>query len=238
MIGLGTIVNAVGVVLGGFVGLLFRKGLKERFQETIMQSIGLAVIFIGAAGAMQGLLVITESGLTTAKGMLTVFAMVLGGITGELLNIEGGLEKFGSFLRKKFSKGEDTGFLDGFINASLTICIGAMAIVGSLEDGMTGDATMLFTKTILDTVILVVFASTYGIGALFSVIPLVLLQGGVTVLARFIAPLMTDAVIANLSFLGSMLIFCVGSNLMFKTKIKVCNLLPSLIYVAVLGLFI
>lgn len=237
MIGLGTIANAAGVIVGGLVGLLFKKGLKQRFQDMIMKSTGLAVLFIGISGALQGMLVITDGGLVTKNGMLTVFALVLGGLTGELMNIDGGLEKFGIWLRKKFKCEGDAGFLEGFINTSLTICIGAMAVVGSLEDGMTGDATTLYTKAILDAVIVVVFAATYGVGSICSVFPLILLQGGITILAKVIAPYMTDAVIMNLSFLGSMLIFCVGLNLMFNTKIKVCNLLPALIFVAILGNF-
>ena len=238
MIGLGTIINAATVIAGGMVGLMLKKGLKQRFQDIITQALGLSVIFIGISGALKEIFVIQSSGLETQGVMMMVICIAVGAIVGEWINIERYTEQFGEFLKRKAKSEGDTRFVDGFVNASLTICIGAMAIVGSLQDGLMGDYSMLATKAILDGVILIVFAANYGIGPIFSVIPLVILQGGVTLLARVIEPFMTQRAISDMSLVGSMLIFCIGVNLMFKTKIKVANMLPVLIFVLIWGVFI
>ena len=238
MIGLGTIINAATVIAGGAVGLMLKKGLKQRFQDIITQALGLSVIFIGISGALKEIFVIQSSAIATQGVMMMVICIALGAIVGEWINIEKYTEAFGEFLKRKAKSEGDTRFVDGFVNASLTICIGAMAIVGSLQDGLTGDYSMLATKAILDGVILIVFAANYGIGPIFSVIPLVILQGGVTLLARVIEPFMTQQAISDMSLVGSMLIFCIGVNLMFKTKIKVANMLPVLIFVLIWGVFI
>ena len=238
MIGLGTIINAATVIAGGLVGLMLKKGLKQRFQDIITQALGLSVIFIGISGALKEIFVIQADGIATQGVMMMVICIAIGAIVGEWINIEKYTEQFGEFLKRKAKSEGDTRFVDGFVNASLTICIGAMAIVGSLQDGLTGDYSMLATKAILDGVILVVFAANYGIGPIFSVIPLVILQGGVTLLARVIEPFMTQQAISDMSLVGSMLIFCIGVNLMFKTKIKVANMLPVLIFVLIWGVFI
>ena len=238
MIGLGTIINAATVIAGGLVGLMLKKGLKQRFQDIITQALGLSVIFIGISGALKEIFEVQQGGLATQGIMMMVICIALGAIVGEWINIEKYTEQFGEFLKRKAKSEGDTRFVDGFVNASLTICIGAMAIVGSLQDGLMGDYSMLATKAILDGVILIVFAANYGIGPIFSVIPLVILQGGVTLLARVIEPFMTQRAISDMSLVGSMLIFCIGVNLMFKTKIKVANMLPVLIFVLVWGAFI
>ena len=239
MIGLGTIINAATVIAGGIVGLMLKKGLKQRFQDIITQALGLSVIFIGISGALKEIFTIQQGGGLATQGiMMMVICIALGAIVGEWIGIEKYTERFGEFLKRKAKSEGDTRFVDGFVNASLTICIGAMAIVGSLQDGLTGDYSMLATKAILDGVILIVFAANYGIGPIFSVIPLVVLQGGVTLLARVIEPFMTQKAISDMSLVGSMLIFCIGVNLMFKTKIKVANMLPVLIFVLIWGTFI
>lgn len=237
MIGMGTIVNTAGIIVGGIIGLFFKKGLKPRFQSIITDSIGLSVIFMGVAGALSKMMTITEKGLETTGTMMIISSLVLGAVVGEAINLDARLEQFGEWLKQKFSSKSDPQFVEGFVTASCTVCIGAMAIVGSLEDGLTGDATMLFAKSVLDAVIIMVFASSFGKGAIFSAIPVFLLQGSVTVLATLIAPLMTETAIANLSMVGSMLIFCIGINLLFHTKIKVANMLPALIFVVLYGIF-
>lgn len=230
MIGLGTIVNSIAVIAGGFIGLLLKGGLKQRYQDILMQALGLSVIFIGIAGVLQEMFLITASGLETIGTMKLVLSLVFGAVTGEFININKHTESFGEWLKKKYSTPEDHGFVDGFVSTSLTICIGAMAIVGSLQDGLTGDASMLYIKAVLDGVIVIVFASVFGKGAVFSAIPLFLFQGSITLSAVLIKPFITESAISYLSFIGSALIFCVGTNLMFHTKIKVANLLPSLIF--------
>jgi len=238
MRGLGTIVNVAAVLAGGLAGLLLKNGLKQRFQDILMKALGLSTMFLGIAGAMTGLLKISDGKLATA-GTATLIASVVGGaLIGEWINIARKLERFGVWLRRKAKSENDTGFLEGFVNASLVICVGAMAIVGPIQDGLTGDASMLYAKSILDAVIVMIFASTCGKGALFSAIPLGILQGGVTLLAGFVAPFLGEAVIAGISFVGSALIFCVGVNLSFGNRFKVANMLPALVIAGVIAGFV
>lgn len=234
MIGLGTIVNSAAVIAGGLLGLILKNGLKQRFQDTLMQALGLCVIFIGIAGVLQEMFVISGSELETRGTMKMVISLVLGALLGEAVNINKHTETFGEWLKKKFGNPNDSSFVDGFVSTSLTICIGAMAIVGALQDGLTGDASMLYIKAVLDGVIVIVFASVFGKGVIFSAIPLLFFQGFITLSASLVQPFMTDEVIRYISFIGSALIFCVGTNLMFKTNIKVANLLPSLIFIVII----
>ena len=238
MIGLGTLINAGAVISGGLLGLLLNKGLPERFQKIIMQAQGLAVIFIGVSGALKEMFKVQHYQLETIGIMMMVVSLTLGAVFGELLNIEDRTEQFGAWLKHKVHNDKDNQFVDGFVISSLTICIGAMAVVGPLQDGISGDFSMLATKAVIDGVILIIFAASYGIGALFSVIPLVLFQGSITLLSRLIEPVLTPAAVSNLSLVGSTLILCVGLNIMFHTKIRVANLLPALFFAALAGIFL
>lgn len=240
MIGLGTIVNAAAVVAGGLLGILFKGGLKQRFQDILMQALGLSVIFIGIAGALKGIFVVNGTALDTKGTLIMVAALVLGALLGELINIEKHLDRFGEFLKRKFTKDKDndTNFIDAFVTTSLVVCVGAMGVVGSLQDGLTGDATTLYTKSLLDLIIVMVFASAMGKGTVFAAIPLLVYQGVITAFARVIQPLLTDHVVADISFIGAILIFSVGVNLMFKTKIKVGNMIPALVIVVVYDLIV
>ena len=230
MPGLGTVINCALIVIGGLAGVLIGKALKERVQNILMFAMGLSVIFIGAAGALSEILVVGEHSLGTQGTMMMIFSLALGGLTGELIDIEGALERFGRWLREKSNSSGDKSFLNGFMNASLTVCIGAMAVIGSISDGLYADYEILLTKGILDLVIVMVMASSMGKGCIFSAIPVAVFQGSVTALSRLIEPIMTEAALANLSLVGSILIFCVGLNLCFDKKIKVANLLPSIVF--------
>ena len=236
MIGLGTIINCGSVLAGASAGMLLKNGLSKRFEDTIMQGIGLCTMFIGIGGAMSQMLKITDGALITSGSMMLIICFVLGGLVGELLNIEGAFERFGAWLRKKTHNESDTGFLSAFIHASLTVCIGAMAIVGSIQDGLLGDSSLLCAKAALDAVIILVMTASMGKGCIFSAIPVALLQGGVTLLSRVLAPVFTEAAIANLSYTGSVMIFCVGLNLVWGKKIKVANLLPTLVFAVLYAL--
>jgi uncharacterized membrane protein YqgA involved in biofilm formation len=208
MIGLGTIVNAAAVVAGGVLGLLFKGGLKQRFQDILMQALGLSVIFIGIAGALKGIFVVNGTALDTKGTLLMVAALVLGALLGELINIEKHLDRFGEFLKRKFTKDRnDSNFVDAFVTTSLVVCVGAMGVVGSLEDGLSGDAMTLYTKALLDLIIVMVYASAKGKGTIFAAIPLLLYQGAITAFARVIHPLFTDQIISDISFVGAILIF-------------------------------
>lgn len=231
MKGLGTIINVAAVIVGGGIGLFIKSGLKKRFQEIFMQSCGLATIFIGLGGALSGILHIdsTTGTISTQNTLLIVISLVLGGLIGELINIEQLLDRFGEKLKSLVKAKNDHSFVDGFVTASLVICVGAMAIVGSIQDGLTGDYSMLAAKALLDFIIVMVFASSLGIGVLFSALPLGIYQGAITLCAALIAPFFSDALISNMSCVGSILIFCVGYNIAFGKKIRVGNLLPAIL---------
>ena len=228
MIGLGTIVNAVAIVTGGVSGSLLRSGLPERFRETVMQALGLSIVMIGLSGALQGIYKVnTGSKLDREYIMLMIFSLVAGAIIGELMNIEDKLEKFGAWIQNRYLKNSGN-FAEGFVTASLVFCVGAMAIVGSLEDGLTGNTGTLFAKSVLDGVISIIFAATLGIGVAFSAIPVFIYQGTITLLAGFIKPWLTEIVISQTSLVGSILIIAIGLNTLEMKRIKVGNLLPAI----------
>ncbi|MCI9049524.1 MAG: DUF554 domain-containing protein [Coprobacillus sp.] len=229
MIGLGTIANTLAVIIGSGIGLMIKSGLKPRYQETIMQALGLSTLFIGVSGAMSGMLKIIDNGIETQGSMLLIGSLVFGALLGEFLNIELRLEQAGEWLKKKVHIKNDNTFVEGFVTATLVICVGAMAVVGALQDGLQGDVSTLFAKSVLDFVIVMVFASTLGVGVTFSALPLLIYQGSITLFASFLKSFLSPIVIANLSFIGSVLIFAVGINLCFNKKIKIANLLPAMI---------
>lgn len=229
MIGLGTIVNVLAIIVGGLLGLLFKGGLKERFREIMTQACGLAVVFIGAAGAFEMMFSVDGGGLKSGYTMLIVLSLVLGGLAGELVNIEKRLDSIGEKLKRTVRAGDDNRFVDGFVTASLVFCVGAMAICGPIDEALTGDSSTLYIKAILDGVIVMVLASVYGVGALFSAVAVGVYQGLFTIFGTVISKFMTDHLIATLSGVGSILIFAVGINLLWPKKIRVGNLLPALL---------
>lgn len=230
MVGLGTIINSAAIIVGGVFGHLFGKILNERIQDSLQKASGICVLFIGIAGAMEGMLKLSGLSLSAGRSMLIVASLALGALAGEILNIEHGFERFGEWLKVKTGNAKDKSFVEGFVTASLTVCIGAMAVVGSIKDGISGDYSILVTKAILDLIIITVMTCSLGKGCAFSAIPVAVFQGLITALARLIKPLMTDGALANLSLIGSILIFCVGVNLVWDKRIKVANLLPSLVF--------
>jgi len=174
-----------------------------------------------------------EGGRIVSGGSLLIIGcLALGTLAGELLKIEDPFERFGLWLREKTGNSSDARFVNAFVTASLTVCIGAMAIVGSIEDGITGDYSILATKAVLDLIIITVMTGSMGRGCAFSAIPVAILQGSITALAGLLAPVMTDAALANISLIGSLLIFCVGVNLLWGKTVKVANMLPALVFAA------
>ena len=210
--------------------------LKNMYQETIIQGIGLAVLFVGISGAMTGMLKISKSIIESTGSLILVLSLCFGALIGEFINIEKRIEQFGFYLKSKV-KSNDSKFIEGFVSTSLVICVGAMAIVGSFQDGLLHDPSILISKAVMDFVIVMVFASTLGVGTIFSAIPIFVYQGLLTVCASFLAPYFTMTMISNISFVGSVLIFAVGTNLCFHTKIKVGNLLPAVFMPLLLALF-
>ena len=239
MIGLGTIANVAAIVVGGGIGLLLKGGLKEHYQQSLQKAMGLCTIFIGASGALTGMVYLDNGSLATINTLPMIIAMVIGTIIGEFCDFDGKMETLGIFLKEKAAASGDSRFVEGFVTASLTVCIGAMAIVGSIQDGLMGDPSTLFTKSVLDFIIVMVFASSYGRGALFSALPVGVLQGSITVLAALLGGgSLPAAAVENLSFMGSVLIFCVGINLAFGPKFKVANMLPALVIGAVMAVYL
>ena len=229
MIGTGTIINCALVLLGGVLGFLFGKKLKPSYQEIMTRACGLSTIFIGASGALKQMFTIVDGALSTGGEMLLVISLCIGGLLGEIIGIEAGIERFGAWLRQKSNSERDPHFIEGFTSASFTLCIGAMAIIGPMNDAIYHEYSILITKGILDCIIVMALTSSLGKGAVFSVIPLAIWQGLMTILAQLIAPMMTAGALANLSMVGNVLITCVGLNLAFPVRIKVANYLPSLL---------
>lgn len=229
MYGLGTIINMGAIVAGGLVGILFGRFLKENVQDTLSKCCGVSTLMIGIAGALEKMLTLENGAISSGGSMLLVLCLTVGGVIGELLNLEGAFEAFGRWLKEKTGNAKDKGFVNAFVTASLTVCIGAMAIVGSIQDGLTGDYSVLATKAVLDFIIIMVMSCSLGPGASFSAIPVAILQGSVTALAGLVRPVMTEAALNNLSLVGSVLIFCVGINLLWGKKIRVANLLPAIV---------
>lgn len=194
-----------------------------------MQASALAVIFIGLAGALSKMLVFEEGHLVLAGTMMMLGSLMGGAVIGEVLDIEARILALGNYLKKKSRNTGDNRFIEGFMTATLTVCIGAMAVVGSLEDGMNHDYTILVAKAILDLVIVMVMTAAMGKGCIFSAVPVAAFQGTITALAVFIQPFINEQAINNISYVGNMLIFCVGVNLFWPQKFRVANMLPALV---------
>lgn len=232
MSGMGTLINVAAILVGGLCGLLFGNRMEERYQETLMAANGICVMFVGIGGGMEKLLKVGAEGLTSSGTMMMIVSCALGAVLGEWLNLERRMEQFGEWLKLRTRNERDSRFVDAFVTSSLTVCIGAMAVVGSIQDGLLGDYTVLTAKAILDLVIILVMTASMGKGCIFSAVPVALFQGGITAASRFLEPLMTPQALDSLSLVGSLLIFCVGLNLVFGKKIRAANLLPAIVVAA------
>lgn len=237
MIGIGTIINTLAVIVGGLFGLVLKKGIPQRMQDILMQACGISTIFIGISGTLAKMLVVNGDKIETQGTMLLIFSFVIGAFIGEWINLEEKMEHAGEKIKALVKAKNDSHFVDGFVNVSLIICVGAMAIVGSIQDGMSGDYSMLAAKAVLDLVIVMVFAATYGKGAIFSAAAIFVYQGSITLIAALCGSFASEALISDLSFVGSALIFCVGINVAFGKKVKVGNMLPALVVTAIYSIF-
>ena len=229
MIGLGTVINSVSIVAGGITGHFTGKLFRQEQQESVNKACGVSVLFIAIAGAMEGMLQIDGSAISSGKSMLVVLCLALGTMIGELIGIENGFEQFGEWLKRKTGNSGDAGFVNAFVTASLTVSIGAMAIVGAIQDGLLGDYSTLAVKSVLDFIIVAVMTSSMGKGAAFSAIPVFVFEGCITLLAKLVSPVMTKTALTYLSLIGSVLIFCIGINLVWGKKVKVANMLPAVL---------
>lgn len=232
MPGLGTILNTALIIVGGILGILLKKRVKESMGTALTNVCGVTVIFVAIGGVMEKMLVMEDNAFSTQGSMMMIVSIAIGTVIGELIDIDGKVEKFGAWLKVKSKSEGDNQFISAFVDASCTVCIGAMAIVGSIMDGIYHDYSILLAKGILDFIIICIMAASRGKGAIFSAIPVFLLQGVVTVVAMFAGPFMSDTALNHLSYVGSVMIFCVGLNLIRDKKIRVANMLPGLIICA------
>lgn len=227
---LGTLVNTAAVLIGGSIGLLLKKGLPAKISDTVMKGVGLCVVYIGISGSLNG-----------KNALITIISIAVGAVIGELLDLDGKITRLGGFLENKFSKTGDKGktpIAKGFVSASLLFCVGAMAIVGSLNSGLSHNHEMLYTKSLLDFISSIIFAASLGVGVLFSAIFVLVYQGAITLLAQFVAPFLTEVVIAEMTCVGSVLIIGLGMNMIGITKLKVMNYVPAIFLPTLLCMFL
>lgn len=216
---LGTLVNTLVVVAGALIGIVFRRWLTEKYSAAVTQGLGLCVIVIGMSTALE-----------TSNMMIVLISVALGAMIGTMLRIENGLNRLGERLQARFDKENGNGsFAKGFVFASLLFCVGAMSIVGALDSGLRGDHSTLYAKSVLDFISSIFLAGTYGVGVLLSAVTVLVYQGAITLLARVIAPVLTDAVITEMSAVGGVLIMGIGLNMLRKEHIPIGDLLPGVL---------
>jgi hypothetical protein len=234
MIGSGTLVNMAAIIVGAGLGLLARGGLPERIRRTTLQGIGLAVLFVGISGTLVQMLKVEGNILTSHQTMLMILSLVIGSLIGGALNLEQRLENLGGLMQRLFRvNGQNSTFVEGFVSATILYCVGAMSILGALEDGLTGHATTLYAKSILDGTVAIFFTATLGSGVFLSALSVGLYQGAITLMAQSLQPYMSDALVSQLSLVGSVLIAGIGLNFLLEKKIAIGNLLPA-VFVPVL----
>lgn len=221
---IGTLINVSTIVVGSLLGILLKRGIKKRIADTVMHGLGLCVLLIGLSGALK-----------TQNTLLIILSMVFGGALGAAIGIEERITRLGAWAQMKLERksshvtGEqESTFAKGFVTASLVFCVGAMAVVGSLDSGIRGDHSTLVAKALLDGIAAVVFAGTFGIGVILSAVPVLLYQGSISLLGALVAPLLNEVVVMEMSAVGGLLIVGIGLNMIFEKNIKVANLLPSI----------
>ncbi|WP_293984042.1 DUF554 domain-containing protein [uncultured Clostridium sp.] len=220
---LGTIVNALAVIGGCIIGLIVKGRLTEKISNTIMSGLALCVLYIGISGALKG-----------EDTLLLIICIAVGALIGEIIDIDKRLNNLGDYIEKKINskkndkKADKISISEGFVTSSLLFCVGAMAVVGSLESGLQGNHTTLFAKSVLDGVSSIIFTSSLGIGVMLSSVAILVYQGSITLLAGCLSSVLTDSVISNMSAIGSLLIMGLGTNMLGASKIKVANLLPAI----------
>ena len=216
---IGAAINAAAIVIGGGIGLLLKGKIKDKFTHSIIKVLGLCVFVIGASGAINGDI------------MLLVVSLTLGTFAGELIGIDENLNKFGLFVQNKLSQsGSNSTFAEGFVMTTLLYCVGAMAIVGSIDAGLRGEYGTIFTKSVLDGVSAIIFASTMGVGVLFSGAAVLVYQGSIEFFAGFLQHLFTPGLITQISAVGGVMILAISFNMVLDTKLKVANMLPSFLF--------
>ena len=215
----GAVVNFVLVILGSLAGLLLKKGIPEKVRDTLMKGMALCVLYIGITGLF-------EDG---ARIIVIIISVAVGTIIGELLDLDRRVNNLGKRVENAFNKkGGNTKIAEGFVTATLLFCVGAMTVVGSIDSGLSGDNSTLYSKSVIDCISAIAFTSALGVGVMFSAIPVLVIEGGLTLLARLISPILTGEIISQMSIIGSMLIIALSFNMTGFTKIKVMNCIPAI----------
>ncbi|MDR2547061.1 MAG: DUF554 domain-containing protein [Lachnospiraceae bacterium] len=218
---LGTIVNAIAIIVGAGVGILFKKGLPPQMSDTLMKGLGLCTLFLGITGSLGG-----------KNTLLLILSVVIGIIIGEAIDLDARLNRLGQKLENRFGKNKSAttrvSLAEGFVSASLLFCVGALAIIGSLESGLTGQHGILFNKSMIDFVAAAIFASTLGVGVMLSAGSIIIYQGAITLLSKWVAPMLTDIVIAEMTCVGSVILIGLAFNMMGITKLRIMNYVPAI----------
>ncbi len=226
---LGTFVNTIAVIIGAGIGLFMKRGLSEKIADTLMKGLGLCTLYLGITGSLKG-----------EHSLIMIISIVIGALVGEGIDLDLRIRQLGEFLEKKFRSKDGTkvSIAEGFVTSSLLFCVGAMAIVGSLQSGLSGNHEMLFNKSILDFVAAIIFASSLGVGVVFAAGFVFLYQGSITLLAQWISPFLTESVINEMTLVGSIIIIGLSFNMLGITKLKVMNYVPGIFIPILLSRFL
>lgn len=222
----GTLVNCVAVIIGGLIGLLLKKGIKPNYAEGINKSLGIAVLIIGLNGVVSNMFTVENGSLRSSGELLLIVFLVIGTLIGEILKLN---DRFDSFCKKIDSKFKDGGFASGFINGTILFCVGAMSIIGSLNDGLTGDSSVLFVKSALDFVNAVIFGATLGFGVIFVCVPMLIYQGGISLLAGSLSGILQGELLTQICMVGYAIIVAIGFNFFLEKKFKTLNMVPAIL---------
>ncbi|MEA4911048.1 MAG: DUF554 domain-containing protein [Oscillospiraceae bacterium] len=222
----GTLINCAAIVAGGAIGLVARRGLRSSVEEGINKALGAAVIVLAVGGIASNLLSVSDGAIHSSGELLLIVSMVLGTLAGELLDIDGGLRRFSAFVEAHC--GAD-GFAKGFSSATILFCVGAMAVVGSINDGLRSDSSILLMKSALDFTAAIVLAATLGAGVLFSAFSVLLYQGAITLLSSLLEDFLVGALLTQFCLVGYTIILCIGINFIAVNKIKTANMLPAML---------
>ena len=229
MPGVGTLIDMSGIIAGGATALAFGRLFSDQMKNMMMTVCGLSIFVIGITGIMQGMLTVTGGAISVKGSIPLLISLVAGAAIGEALGIEKKINQLGAFMQKQVKQDDGEGFANGFVKATMVVGIGAMAFMGPITEGLYGDHSMLFAKAAIDFVIIMVLTVPYGKGCLFASVPVGVLQGGMTLIACQAKALLTDAALASLTTTGSIMIMCLGINLIWNKEIRVANMLPMVI---------
>lgn len=224
---LGTIVNALAVIAGAFIGLLLKKGIPEKISDVVMKGVALCVLYIGISSALSG-----------TNTLIAIISIVVGAVIGSLLDIDRRLNSLGELAERKLSKGDGkTSIAEGFVSASLLFCVGSMAIVGSIQSGLTGNHEMIYTKSMLDGISAIIFTSTLGVGVFLSAAAVLVYQGIIVLCAQWVQPFLSDYAVAEMTCVGGLLIIALALNMLGVTKLKTANYIPAVFIPIILCMF-